>query len=485
DPAGTTIHLQVPVGAARTITVTAIDSDGNALYRKSGVVPVYARKENALSLRLDGVEYTISFDSNGGTGTMAPLSIPFGTTATLPANGFSRADHLFGGWIDSSASSALHADLAGYSMGPANATLYAVWIPNAIPGQYIQGDGSGGGGGGASGAFLGGDGGAGGGGDDTISCTEGNDIVFGDGSGGGKGGRGVGQDDYTGLGAGPGGGGADSIDGGAGDDIIFGDGFDGTMDIWHSGRGGFGGGGGGGSGGNLATYLGATGGLGAGGGSGYAGSVEPLIAGFGNTGGSETTPGGASATSIALATGPGGASYGSAGNGYGGGGGFGGSSGGAGASGAGPGNVGGDGNIAEHRYDDSTGAIHGYVAGRLGTILTDYPAYGAGADTLDGGPGSDHLFGLGGNDVFVFRLDDAVNGNDIDTIWDFDRNAETDRLRLLISGVAISAPARAALILAQVAEGADRRIVFSDGAGKRVTIIIKDLGRDVAAADFE
>ncbi len=371
-------------------------------------------------------------------------------------------------------------------------TIWGADETDYAAGQYIQGDGSGGGGGGASGDGVsttnyGGAGGAGGGSDDPLLAgTAGNDIIFGDGSGGGKGGRGVGTNDYTGTGAGLGGGGADTINGGTGNDIIFGDGFDGTMDTWNAGKGGFGGGGGGGSGGNLGTYLGAIGGLGAGSGSGYAGSVAPLVARFGNTGGSGTTPGGNSATSIAPATGPGGASYGSF-NGHGGGGGFGGSSGGAGASSYGLGNVGEDGNTAEHRYND-TGSIHTYVFDNRATILTDYPAYGAGIDTLNGGAGSDHLFGLGGADTFVFELNDAINGNDIDTIWDFNKNSDADLLRLLITGVPINQTVRDALIAAQVTDGLDRKLVFSNGADKQVTIVIKNLGVgtefDIDAMDF-
>lgn len=551
DAAGTTLTMSIPAGPDRVVTISARNETGTALYSQTQTVTIIAGKELQLSFNLGGVAYTVSFNPNGGSGSMDPQSIAYGSSVALTVNKFIRLGYDFMGWAPSAEGEVSYADKASYTMGATGSVLYAQWsahqysisydlnyagssgtlefytinspditlmtptrdgfafsgwfndagstgaaiatIPAGstgdktlfakwIAGQYIQGDGSGGGGGGASGAFLGGAGGAGGGDNDTLTGTTGNDIIFGDGSGGGKGGRGVGADDVTGTGAGLGGGGADSVNGGTGDDILFGDGFNGTMDQWNAGKGGFGGGGGGGSGGNLGTYLGAIGGLGAGSGSGYAGSVEPLVAGFGNSGGSGTTSGGISATSIASATGPGGASYGPI-NGLGGGGGFGGSSGGAGAISTGPGNVGGDGNTAEHRYDDITGSIHSYVLGRLGTILSDYPAYGAGIDTLDGGPDSDHLFGLGGADIFEFELNDAFNGNDIDTIWDFNVLG-TDKLSLKIGGIAIDPTTQNDLITNQIIDVNDRKLVFSNGADKQVTIVIKNLGRDIVATDF-
>lgn len=626
---GTTLTISIPAGPDRVVTVLALNATGTTLYSQAKTVNIVAGKDLRVSFNLEGIVYSISFDANGGTGTMDPQSIAYGSKVALKPNSFTKEGHYFVGWAISATTNANYADEAEYTMGSPNAILYAVWAANntvafnangdgvlgsmvnqeiatdatlnltansftregytfegwalsseggvdyydedeftmgpistvlyavwetipytitynldggsstnpatftiessiiplndpikpgfifsgwfdnpgltgvaitTIPtgstgdkslwakwstGQYIQGDASGGGGGGATGAHLGGTGGAGGGGDDTLAGTAGNDIIFGDGSGGGKGGRGIGLEDNTGIGAGPGGGGADSINGGAGDDIIFGDGFNGTMNQWNCGYGGFGGGGGGGSGAFLGGYLGEFGGLGGGSGSGYAGSKSPLISGFGYAGGSGNTPGGNSATSVSpTTTGLGGLSYGSTNNGHGGGGGFGGSSGGAGASTTGPGNPGQDGNTDEHRYDDTSGAIYTYVLGRLATILTDYPNYGAGNDTLDGGPGSDHLFGLGGNDTFVFELDDAYNGNDIDTIWDFNVSG-TDMLSLKIGSVPINMTVRDALIVAQITDGTDRKLVFSDGINKQVTIVIKNLNRDIVAVDFQ
>ncbi|MBN2626143.1 MAG: hypothetical protein JXA95_05705, partial [Spirochaetales bacterium] len=136
---------------------------------------------------------------------------------------------------------------------------------------------------------------------------------------------------------------------------------------------------------------------------------------------------------------------------------------------------------------DSDGGLYSYVSGLLSGIYTTAPGTafgnGSGADILDGGAGSDDLFGMGGNDSFVFELNDA-GASDTDTVWDFDLVAETDLLDLRIGGVTISTSERDALIAGQTTSGNDRQIVFTDSVSSTVTIVIKNLGRDLTSADF-
>jgi uncharacterized repeat protein (TIGR02543 family) len=78
--------------------------------------------------------YTVTFNANGGTGTMAPLTVIYGVSTTLTANSFTRDGCTFSGWATSaSATGADYADCATYSTGLANATLYAVWKDTAAP----------------------------------------------------------------------------------------------------------------------------------------------------------------------------------------------------------------------------------------------------------------------------------------------------------------------------------------------------------------
>jgi uncharacterized repeat protein (TIGR02543 family) len=75
--------------------------------------------------------YNITFNSNGGTGTMSAQTIPQGVTANLTANTFTRTGYTFAGWATSAGGSVSYADQAPYTMGGADATLYAKWT--AIP----------------------------------------------------------------------------------------------------------------------------------------------------------------------------------------------------------------------------------------------------------------------------------------------------------------------------------------------------------------
>lgn len=101
---------------------------------------------------------------------------------------------------------------------------------------------------------------------------------------------------------------------------------------------------------------------------------------------------------------------------------------------------------------------------------------------LNGGPGSDQLFGLGGNDVFAFELNDA--GDDTDTVWDFDRNGETDQLKFTAGEFGLDDVGIGQLLASQSADGSDRRLTWQDDAGHGLTVVLKNIGRDLMAADF-
>ena len=304
------------------------------------------------------------------------------------------------------------------------------------PGQLIFGDGSGGGGGGGGyPSASGGQGGKGGGGNDSVVGSAGSDLIFGDGSGGGGGGLGSGPLPSVNGAGGAGGGGSDLIEGAAGNDILFGDGFSGGNGFQSGGHGGLGGGGGGGAGALFAQAVGGRGGLGGGGGRDPGGrgpgAGGTLVDGLGAAGGN-------SAVSTSQVMGFAGKN-GSMG-GYGGGGGFGGATGGAGGDYEDVGVSGSDGNSTEYRYLDSQGWGYGYFnsAEILRKVLIDYPQFGAGEDTLNGGPGSDEMFGLGGADIFVID-GDGISAPDVDRIWDMGVN---DRIVLRARGGALHADYR-------------------------------------------
>jgi len=77
------------------------------------------------------VPYTVTFDANGGTGSMSPQvsSAP----ANLNANTFTRTGFTFTGWnTAANGSGTAYADGASFPF-TANTTLYAQWTPNSTP----------------------------------------------------------------------------------------------------------------------------------------------------------------------------------------------------------------------------------------------------------------------------------------------------------------------------------------------------------------
>ena len=75
--------------------------------------------------------YTITFDANGGTGTMNPINgICPGDNQTLPANTFTRTGYTFDGWATSANGNKAYNDKATISNINSNITLYARWKAN-------------------------------------------------------------------------------------------------------------------------------------------------------------------------------------------------------------------------------------------------------------------------------------------------------------------------------------------------------------------
>ncbi|WP_186441548.1 InlB B-repeat-containing protein, partial [Desulfamplus magnetovallimortis] len=72
--------------------------------------------------------YTITFDSNGGTGTMIPQSGDYNSTTVLNSNSFTRTNYTFNGWNTAANGSGIsYANKADYTF-TADITLYAQWL---------------------------------------------------------------------------------------------------------------------------------------------------------------------------------------------------------------------------------------------------------------------------------------------------------------------------------------------------------------------
>ena len=86
-------------------------------------------------------------------------------------------------------------------------------------------------------------------------------------------------------------------------------------------------------------------------------------------------------------------------------------------------------------------------------------------NALDGGDGSDTLFGLGGKDVFMFG--DALNKRNIDTIKDFKHN--TDKIQLdseIFRGLKEGKLSRSEFYLGSKAHDKNDHVLYDKNSGK-------------------
>ncbi len=74
---------------------------------------------------------TITFDPNGGSGTMSAQQAKTNEEVTLKQNLFTREGYMFAGWATSAAGNVAYVDGATYTMGTERQyTLFAIWIAN-------------------------------------------------------------------------------------------------------------------------------------------------------------------------------------------------------------------------------------------------------------------------------------------------------------------------------------------------------------------
>lgn len=82
----------------------------------------------------DGTTYTVTYNANGGTGTMTPDTFTTGGSVNIKSNTFTRTNYTFNGWnTAANGSGTAYAAGANYST-PASMTLYAQWVENGT--QY-------------------------------------------------------------------------------------------------------------------------------------------------------------------------------------------------------------------------------------------------------------------------------------------------------------------------------------------------------------
>ena len=119
---------------AVTIPITAAklhNADGSYVETKTakaGDTYVYANGKWALK----GNEITITFDPNGGAGSMEPMSVNPGVGNKLTGNTFTRENYTFTGWntaADGTGNAYADGDTVNFSV---DTTLYAQWTQNPV-----------------------------------------------------------------------------------------------------------------------------------------------------------------------------------------------------------------------------------------------------------------------------------------------------------------------------------------------------------------
>jgi len=107
-----------PSGDDVTVVLTATITKGSESAIKTFTVTVLATAT---------VTHSVTFNANGGSGTMTAQVIAEGVSANLTANAFTRTGYTFAGWATTSGGTVAYMDGQSYTMGSADAELYAVW----------------------------------------------------------------------------------------------------------------------------------------------------------------------------------------------------------------------------------------------------------------------------------------------------------------------------------------------------------------------
>ncbi|MQW39198.1 hypothetical protein GHI93_04490 [Lactococcus hircilactis] len=112
-------------------TVSAINSDGNnGFYFVLGSLPQSTPTPSLQFLYTANATqstYSVTFNNNGGTGTMSSVTTDTTGAVSLPKNSFTRSGYSFSGWATSTTGSIVYADGASVTGLSSNTTLYAVW----------------------------------------------------------------------------------------------------------------------------------------------------------------------------------------------------------------------------------------------------------------------------------------------------------------------------------------------------------------------
>ena len=118
-------------------------SSGGTQVTTSSTVPTTA---TTLYAHWTANTYTISFNANGGSGSMGSLAITYDVAKNLTANAFTRSNYQFAGWATSAGGAVVYANGASVknltTSNGATVTLYAKWLDLSAPTSVTASDGT-------------------------------------------------------------------------------------------------------------------------------------------------------------------------------------------------------------------------------------------------------------------------------------------------------------------------------------------------------
>lgn len=138
---------------SNTFALTGYTFNGwNTKANGSGVSYANAASVNNLTITAGGtvtlyaqwkpITYTVSFNSNGGTGTMSSITAEYDKSYNLTKNNFTKQGYVFVGWSTSANGNIVYNDqqtINNLMSSSGTIILYAVWVQEGIVYIYVNG----------------------------------------------------------------------------------------------------------------------------------------------------------------------------------------------------------------------------------------------------------------------------------------------------------------------------------------------------------
>ena len=141
---GSTVTIKAGTKTGYTFAGWTVNSGGVSLANASSPNTTFVQPAGNVSLTANWTvnHYTVTYNANGGSGTMDSSSIVY-TGGSLKANAFIRTGYTFKGWATSASGSKVYEDGAEIKNLTSNITLYAIWEVNYYTVTYHANGGNG------------------------------------------------------------------------------------------------------------------------------------------------------------------------------------------------------------------------------------------------------------------------------------------------------------------------------------------------------